>query len=79
MGQFGIFLSTYATVLSNSRGFVTFHRMKGETGERWKILCEQAANEQDPAKLIELVREINRLLDDKQDRLNKKAKEDGAV
>jgi hypothetical protein len=36
--------------------------MQGETGERWKLLCEQAAKEQDSAKLLELIREINYLL-----------------
>jgi hypothetical protein len=30
--------------------------------ERWRNLCEQAAHEQDLARRIELVREINRLL-----------------
>jgi hypothetical protein len=30
--------------------------------ERWKVLCEQAANEQDPAKLLEIVQNINQLL-----------------
>jgi hypothetical protein len=30
--------------------------------ERWKVLCEQAANEQDPAKLLEIVQTINDLL-----------------
>jgi len=30
--------------------------------ERWSSLCEQAAHEQDLARRIELVREINRLL-----------------
>jgi hypothetical protein len=44
--------------------------MQGEIGERWKLLCEQAAKEQDPAKLIELVREINDLLEAKQARLD---------
>ncbi len=43
--------------------------MKGEERERWKQLCEQAANEQDTEKLMELVAEINRLLDLKQQRL----------
>jgi hypothetical protein len=33
--------------------------------ERWRILCEQAAREQDPAKLLELVQQINRLLEDR--------------
>jgi hypothetical protein len=46
--------------------------MQGETGERWKLLCEQAAKEQDPTKLIELVREINNLLEAKQARLDAK-------
>jgi len=29
--------------------------MQGEDKERWKVLAEQAAVEQDPAKLMELV------------------------
>jgi len=33
--------------------------------ERWRELCEQASVEQDPEKLLELVTEINRLLDEK--------------
>jgi len=43
--------------------------MKGETCERWRKLCEQAAVEQDPEKLLELADEINRLLDEKEQRL----------
>ena len=35
--------------------------------ERWKLLCEQAATEQDPAKLRKLLQEINRLLAEKRD------------
>jgi hypothetical protein len=42
-----------------------------EKTERWMQLCEQAASEQDPQKLTELVREIDRLLGEKQDRLNR--------
>ena len=30
--------------------------------EHWRSLCEQAATEQDLDRLLELVREINRLL-----------------
>jgi hypothetical protein len=30
--------------------------------EHWRILCEQAAHEQNLDKLVQLVREINRLL-----------------
>lgn len=44
--------------------------MQGPVRERWQILCEQAANEQDPQKLLELVQEINKLLAEKQNRLN---------
>ena len=41
-----------------------------ENKERWKLLCEQAAVEQDPQKLLELTREINDLLLRKQRRLD---------
>jgi len=40
--------------------------MEGETRERWQELCEQAANEQDPQKLMELIRETNVLLEEKE-------------
>ena len=43
--------------------------------ERWRELCEQAAVEQDPEKLMELVAEITRLLDEKQKRLKGSPKE----
>ena len=38
--------------------------------EHWMHLCEQAAREQDGVKLMELVAEITRLLDAKQNRLD---------
>jgi hypothetical protein len=41
-----------------------------EKRERWMDLAAQAADEQDSAKLSELVIEIDRLLGEKQDRLN---------
>ena len=47
--------------------------MKGERKEYWMHLCEQAANEQDPDKLMELVKEINRLLEEKELRLKNKS------
>ncbi len=37
--------------------------------ERWMQLCEQAATEQDPEKLMALIAEINRLLEAKERRL----------
>lgn len=42
-----------------------------EKTERWKELCEQAAVEQDPQRLLELTREINDLLLGKQRRLER--------
>lgn len=47
--------------------------MQGETKERWMHLCELAAIEQNPEKLMQLVREINRLLEEKEDRLRGKS------
>ena len=43
--------------------------MIGETGERWKKLCEQAAKEQDPHRLMELISQITQMLDEKEQRL----------
>jgi hypothetical protein len=43
--------------------------MRGETGERWRVLCEQAAVEQDHDRLLILIRNINGLLDEKEARL----------
>jgi hypothetical protein len=40
--------------------------LQGATKERWKILCEQAAEELDPTRLVELVDEINPLLREKE-------------
>ena len=36
--------------------------------ELWRTLCEQAQREQDPDKLLELVHEINRLLEEREQR-----------
>ena len=43
--------------------------MMGEAREEWVQLCELAANEQDSEKLLALVKQINRLLDEKDQRL----------
>jgi len=45
--------------------------MQGKGKERWIELCEQAAVEQDSKKLIKLIQEIDRLLREKQERLEK--------
>jgi hypothetical protein len=47
--------------------FATLNIMKDKA--RWMELCEQAAVEQDPQKLMELVEEINRLLLEKEKRV----------
>ena len=46
--------------------------MQGPVKGKWMELCEQAAVEQDSEKLRKLVAEIDRLLREKQDRLDKK-------
>jgi hypothetical protein len=55
--------------------FIFFARNGGravrENRERWKELCELAAQEQDPQKLLELTRQINDLLLGKQRRLER--------
>ncbi|HXU18767.1 MAG TPA: hypothetical protein VN708_26905 [Terriglobales bacterium] len=43
--------------------------MKDQAMERWEILCEQAANEQNPQRLMVLVAEITQLLDQKHNRM----------
>jgi len=43
--------------------------MQGKVREQWMQLCEQAAVEQDAEKLLALVKEINRMLDEKDRRL----------
>jgi len=48
--------------------------MTGDSKERWRELCEQASVEQDPDNLLELVKEINQLLEEKRTRLADKRK-----
>jgi hypothetical protein len=43
--------------------------VQGEKKERWEELCAQAAVEQDGKKLLELVKQINELLEEKERRL----------
>jgi hypothetical protein len=43
--------------------------LKGEKREIWMHLCEQAAVEQDPDKLMDLIKQINQLLEEKERRL----------
>ncbi len=55
--------------------FYEVQTVQGENAERWRLLCERAATEQDPARLMELVREINRLLEEKEGRLHEQRAE----
>jgi hypothetical protein len=48
------------------------NQVKGEYKEHWEKLCAEAAVEQDPKRLMELVQEINRMLDEKEQRLLRK-------
>ena len=45
--------------------------MQGKTRERWMELCMRAAEEEDTDKLIALVRQINDLLEEKEERLKR--------
>jgi hypothetical protein len=66
----GTLVTQYRVALSS--GDRRRHQMDRETKERWLVLCEQAAVEQDPARLLALVTEINRLLNEKQQRVRQK-------
>lgn len=45
--------------------------MRGEALEEWQRLCDEAAQEQDPERLLKLVARINSLLEQKEKRLKK--------
>jgi hypothetical protein len=42
-----------------------------EKKEHWMTLCQRAAVEQDPERLLHLIAEITRMLDEKEDRLRR--------
>jgi hypothetical protein len=50
--------------------------MQGPNLERWQELCREAATQQDPKRLMELTAEIIRLLNEKEQRLLAKRKQD---
>jgi len=43
--------------------------MRGEKREEWERLCQLAADERDPDKLLKLIERINQLLQEKEERL----------
>jgi hypothetical protein len=53
---------------------LTGGRMQGIKKERWFQLCQQAAVEQDPIKLLDLITEINDLLEEKERHLEAERK-----
>ena len=53
--------------------------MKCETKERWMHLCALAAKEQDPAKLLALITEINDILEKKEARLKEQENREAAT
>jgi len=55
--------------------------MSSEQKQEWMRLCELASKEQDPEKLMELVREITRLLEERETAMKAKrtTSESGAV
>ena len=53
--------------------------MQEKVKEDWLQLCEQVAIEQNPERMIELIRELNRMLDEKQQRLKRKQFTNGAA
>lgn len=52
--------------------------MQNENKERWEILCQQAADEGDPQKLLLLVRELNDALKEREQRLHPTQKANNA-
>jgi hypothetical protein len=50
--------------------------VESQTKQPWQALCEQAATEKDPERLMALVREISRLLDEE---LNKRQRPQNAA
>jgi hypothetical protein len=49
--------------------------VRGQIREQWQGLCAKAAEEQNPDRLLELIAEINRLLEDKEQRLQRRRAE----
>jgi hypothetical protein len=46
--------------------------MQGENEERWMQLCQKAIEERDPDKLMQIMEQINRMLEEKEQRLKER-------
>lgn len=55
------------------------HAMRGKVKEDWMQLCEQIAIEQDTDQMIKLVRELNRMLEEKEQRLERERAARGGI
>ena len=53
--------------------------MEDETKERWYQLCQLAAVEQDPERLVALAQEISRLLEEKEESIKQKRSGAGVI
>ena len=53
--------------------------MQGKVKEEWIQLCEKIAIEQDTDRMITLVRELNRMLEEKEKRLERERAARGGV
>jgi hypothetical protein len=53
--------------------------MQGKVKEDWIQLCEQGAIEQDPERMIVLLRDLNRMLDEKEMRLQRERAARGGI
>jgi len=54
-------------------------RMQGQVKEDWMQLCEQIAVEKDTERLIKLARELNRMLCEKEERLERERSARGGI
>jgi hypothetical protein len=55
------------------------YAMQGKVKEDWMRLCEQIAIEQDTDRMLELLRELNGMLDEKEKRLEREQSKRGAA
>jgi hypothetical protein len=67
--QYGGIIMEFCVARQPSHSATMEVAMQGKTKDVWMQYCEQAAVEQDPEKLLELVKEINRMLEKKENRL----------
>jgi len=65
-------MNRFRAFRTRGNSIATYRDMKDESQERCLELCERASKEQDPKRMLALVSEINRLLEEKEARLHPK-------